>query len=470
MKHKGLTYISIVIIILGISISSCKKESFITSQEASLYTSLDSVKFDTVFTTIGSVTQSFKIYNNNDQALRLSTIKLMGGNSSPFKININGVPATEVQNFEIAANDSIYVFVSVTINPTSNQLAFIVSDSILINYNGNNKFVQLQAYGQNAHFYKNKIIAHDTTWTNDLPFVLLGSLQIQEGQTLTIQDSCRVFLHATAPILVEGSLLVKGQKGREVVFAGDRMDYYYKDLPGSWPGIYFKKTSKNNDLRFAVIKNADYAISIDDSTNLNDTILSVHQTIIDNALNGALAAKNSKVYMDNSLISNCGRGINIERGGYYEFTNCTIAAFSSKFISHTIPVVQLRDYAAADEQLSHPLNAQFNNCIIWGDGGSVDDEIFIDARVPSSFVYRFDSCVYKGVTPIANVSTNGLYYQYNAPQFINVDVSNNVYDFRINDPSSPAASHGKSIPAAMEYDLDNNRRGTSIDIGCYKIN
>ena len=80
----------------------------------------------------------------------------MGGNASSFKININGMPTSEADNITIDANDSIYVFVSVTINPNTAKLPFIVSDSILISYNGNSKFVQLQAYGQNAHFFTNK--------------------------------------------------------------------------------------------------------------------------------------------------------------------------------------------------------------------------------------------------------------------------------------------------------------------------
>ena len=39
----------------------------------------------------------------------------MGGAASAFKININGVAASEVTNIELAANDSMYVFVSVNI-------------------------------------------------------------------------------------------------------------------------------------------------------------------------------------------------------------------------------------------------------------------------------------------------------------------------------------------------------------------
>ena len=48
---------------------SCKKDSFISSSDARLSLSADTLKYDTVFTTTGSITKSFKIFNDNDQKL-----------------------------------------------------------------------------------------------------------------------------------------------------------------------------------------------------------------------------------------------------------------------------------------------------------------------------------------------------------------------------------------------------------------
>ena len=48
--------------------ASCNKENFITSSDASLFVSSDSIKFDTVFTSIGSITKSFKIINQNNNS------------------------------------------------------------------------------------------------------------------------------------------------------------------------------------------------------------------------------------------------------------------------------------------------------------------------------------------------------------------------------------------------------------------
>jgi hypothetical protein len=140
-----------------------------------------------VFTSTGSVTQFFRIYNTNNQKLRLSSVQLSGGASSWFKINVDGTPGPEVRDIEIAANDSIYVFVSVKIDPTLDNLPFIVQDSIRIVYNGNERWVQLDAWGQNAHFMRNRRIESDEVWENDKPYVILGGIQVDTNVTLTIK-------------------------------------------------------------------------------------------------------------------------------------------------------------------------------------------------------------------------------------------------------------------------------------------
>src|SRR4051812_19074125 len=220
MKYlRTITIISLLIL----AEVSCKKTSFISSPNASLSFSTDTLHFDTVFTTTGSVTQSFKIFNLNDQKLRLSEVRLMGGASSPFKLNVDGSPGTSFSNIEILPNDSLYAFVSVTINPNAANLPFIIRDSILVSYNGNSEFLQLEAFGQNAHFLKGRRVTTDSTWINDLPYVILDNITVDSNVTLTIQKGCRIYHHANAPFLVNGSLHINGDSTDRVVFNGDRL-------------------------------------------------------------------------------------------------------------------------------------------------------------------------------------------------------------------------------------------------------
>ena len=459
----------IFILILFVSFASCKKESFITSSDATIYISADTIKYDTVFVTAGSITQSFKIFNTNNQKLLLSQVKLMGGSQSAFNININGVATDQLNNIEIAANDSIYVFVSVTINPNSNNLPFIISDSISIRYNDNEKFVQLQAYGQNAHFLNNQIIDGNVTWTNDLPYVILGSLQIDTTATLNINAGCKIYTHADAPILVDGILKINGEKNNEVIFNGDRLDEDYKDLPASWPGIYFRSTSNNNEITFAIIKNANQAVVVSaPSINANPK-LSIHQCIIDNAFDAGLLINNSFVNVDNSLISNCGNNINIINGGEYHFTNCTAAAYSNLFMLHRNPVLQVNNFNYENGNLiTNDISATFANCIFWGDGGILDDEVMVNKEGSNLFNVIMSNCLYKSANGINNAVLNANIINED-PIFDSIDVVKNYYDFRMNNAiSSPAIDNGGNTSFPLDLDNQPRQSGISMDIGCYE--
>lgn len=448
---------------------SCKKESFITSPEARLSFSADSIKFDTVFTSVGSVTQSFKIFNDNDQKLLLSKIKLMGGASSAYKININGIATTEQDDIEIAANDSIYVFVSVFVNPGTTNLPFIISDSILVNYNGNNRYVQLQAYGQNAHFLDNTTISANTTWINDKPYVILGGIRVNDGSILTIEEGCRIYLHANAPFLVDGTLLVNGTKGNEVQFAGDRLDEPYKNFPAGWPGIYFRSASINNIITYAVIKNAYQAIVVQDPpTNANPKLI-LHQSVIDNAYDAGIFSINSNVQADNSLVSNCGKNILIALGGTYRFTNCTVASYSNSYILHKSPVMIAANFADQNgSTITADMNAFFHNCIFWGDNGNIDDEVVVNKQGSNPFSVTLDHCIYKAITDPANTNLNATIKNQD-PSFDSIDVNHKFYDFRITkNILAPGIDQGAIT--VFPKDLDNNNRvvGTATDIGCYE--
>src|SRR5687768_4898170 len=266
----------LVILSSALLLLACKKDSFITSADASVSITADTLHYDTVFTAVGSVTQSFKIINDNDQKLRLSSVKLMGAAGSKYKMNVDGVATTEANDIEIEANDSIYVFVQVNVDPNADNLPFIIRDSIQVSFNGNNELVQLEAWGQNAHFLRNKEVIANETWTNDLPYVIQGYLYIDVNQTLTIEKGCRIYVHADAPIIVDGSLKINGEKDTidRVYFGGDRLDEPYKDFPAAWPGIYFRPGSKDNVLNYAVIKNSFQSIAVEEpSTNGNPKVI-----------------------------------------------------------------------------------------------------------------------------------------------------------------------------------------------------
>jgi hypothetical protein len=463
---------ALLIFLLGtitlVCTQSCKKDSFITSPDARLRIDADSIKFDTVFASTGSVTQFFRIVNENDQQLRLSSVKLMGGNASAFKININGAAVSELKNIEIAANDSIYVFVTVLVNPTTGNLPFIITDSISVEYNGNQGFVQLQAYGQNAHFLNSQIISNNTTWPNDLPYVILGSLYIAQNASLTLEPGVKVYVHADAPLIVDGTLLVNGIFSNKVIFTGDRLDEPYKNYPSSWPGIFFREGSKNNSIRFAEIKNAYQALAVSGPSVNASPKLIIQQCIIDNAYSAGLLCSNTTVQVSNTLISNCANNINIQLGGDYSFIHCTAVSYSSYLLSHKTPVMSVANFAVQNgSTVSNSLQAIFTNCIFWGDNGFVDDEIAVNKQGSNPFTVTFSNCLYRAQTDPSNAAFNAVIKNQD-PLFDSIDVVKQYYDFRQNNAASPPGIN-KGTAAAFTTDLDSNKRAAGLpDIGCYE--
>ena len=296
---------NLFLLLLIVLLFACTKESFTNDSSVLLKTSVDTLHFDTVFTSTGSTSQFIKIFNENNKGVHISSVRLFGGAASPFKINVDGTAGPKVDNADVLADDSIYVYVTVSINPTSANLPFVVRDSIEINYNGNKKIVQLDAYGRNAHFLRNKIIKTTENWNNDLPYVILGGIIVDTNALLVINKGCQIYSHADAPFIVNGTLQVNGEKydSTRVVFTGDRLDEPYKDFPASYPGLIFTDVSKNSILNYAIVKNAYQGIvAADPSTG---TKLTLNETIIDNAYDAGLLGINTSITARNLLVSNC---------------------------------------------------------------------------------------------------------------------------------------------------------------------
>jgi len=455
----------VAIVFISAVFFSCKKESFITGTGASLGLSKDSLKFDTVFTTTGSVTQSFKILNTNNQKLLLSSVKLAGGAASAYKMNMNGTPATELDNITIAANDSIYVFVTVTVNPTTANLPFIISDSISINYNGQTRLVHLEAFGQNANFIRNGLITGNVSFTNTLPYVILGGLQVANTGTLTINAGARVYCHADAPLLVDGQLVSNGTKAQPVIFTGDRLDDPYRNFPASWPGIIFRSASKNNLLQFTYIKNAYQAVVVQQpSVNANPKLI-LKQSIIDNAYDAGILCSNSFVTAENVLISNCGRNIRAEQGGTYSFTHCTSAAYSNEFIFHKYAAVYLSD--VNNNNQTAPLSVLLRNCIFYGDAGFVDNEIETRRGGTGVFNVAVNHCLYRAVNDPADATFISSIKNLD-PLFDSIDIQHRYFDFHTTkDPAAPGVDKG--VATSLLKDLDDQNRNVGLpDIGAYE--
>jgi hypothetical protein len=456
----------LLVILAVLSVSSCTKNSFIASKDAAVALSADTLFFDTVFVTTGSVTQSVKIINPNSQKLRLTDVRLMGGVQSYFAINIDGSPGPEQDNIDIDAGDSLYIFVAVRINPNAANLPFIVSDSIQVAFNGNQQYIQLQAWGQNANFLRNQVLTGSTVWSSTLPYVIQGGLQIDTGATLTIPAGCRVYFHADAPLLVDGSLQVNGTDSLRVLFTGDRLDAPYSGYPGSWPGIYFRGASNNDALQYAEIENADEAVVVSAAPAGTVAKVALQQCIVNNSYDAGILGLDGSIQAVNCLISNCGQNLVLGGGGYYNFSQCTAASFSNTYIAHTQPVLAVSDEIIDGTAIfTGAVQANFVNCIFWGNYGNVPDEVVVSQQTSNSFVVGFTNCLWKVQDLPTGVTTANMILNKD-PLFDSVNTATNYYDFHLQ-ANSPAIGAGAA--AGVMVDLDGRvRPANGPDLGCYQ--
>lgn len=412
---RALKYFSIVsaIICIAFDFTSCKKDKISTDASKTLSFSADSVLFDTVFTGIGSSTRQIRVRNKNNQRINISNISLQKGASSQFIINVDGLKGTSINDVEIAANDSIYIFIQVNVNPNNANSPLIISDAIVFTTNGNVQKVYLEAWGQDAYYhYPTDAIKFkdggylpyslissnpnvDTTWNNDKPHVIYGWLVVDSAQKLTINAGTRLYFNNKAGLWVYryGQLKVNGTLGNEVLFTGARRESEYLDEPGQWDRIWINEGSLNNEINYAIIKNGFIGVQAELlGSNFNEPKrLKITNTQIYNMSKWGLYGLAFNIYGGNNVVGNCGEHcVNLGLGGNYKFIHCTFANYFDKE-TRTLSTLRINNFYPGQVL---PLDTcYFGNCIIEGD---LPNEISLDVNTTNASLpprYFFSNCM-----------------------------------------------------------------------------
>ncbi|MDP2387773.1 MAG: choice-of-anchor Q domain-containing protein [Bacteroidota bacterium] len=477
-----LIRIIVVLSVFALFLPSCKKDKIITDSSAKLAFSEDSVLFDTVFTQVGSFTKYIRVLNPNNQKISISSLKLARGNASFYRLNVDGVPGKVFSDIEIAAKDSLYIFVEVTIDPNNSANPFVYQDSIVFETNGNIQDVDLYSVARNCYLHLPTNVVHLSNggtfsygslpcgeiWNNDKPHLVFGYALIDSLCTLTINAGTEVYFHQNGGIVADrgGCLKVLGTQSQRVTFQGDRLEYDYKDVAGQWERIWLLDGSDNNEINYAIIKNSFIGIQAEPfafyevgGSVMAQRKVKITNTIIQNCSYVGIYSRFYKIEAGNNVISKCGTfSAYLFWGGSYSFRHCTFANYWSEE-TRTTPSVYINNYNSAQ---NFPLDsAYFVNCII--DGANAGEIQLDSAGVNGMFNnVHFKKCLLK--TQL-NTSNTTLFSNNQLNQTINFkDIGNN--DFRLNSPS-PAIDFGVVLP---NYNLDLNGvlRDANPDVGAYE--
>ena len=335
MKRLFYIFIAALLLIAG----SCSDESFSTSRNDKLLFSVDTLKMDTVFSGVPSSTYSFKVYNRNDNSLRINQIRLARGNQSGFRVNVDGVyldnmNGSQAQDFDIRKGDSLLVLVELTSHATNQLSPQAVEDKLLFTLeSGVEQSVNLMAFSWDAVSLRDLVVSNDTVVSSTKPIIVYGGIKVDSGAVLTIKSPATLYFHASAGIDVFGRLIVEGQQGDEVVMRGDRLDRMFDYLPydrvsGQWRGIHFHSSSTANRIDYADIHSAEDGL-VCDSADIDPSVLRLElaHTTVHNCKGYGLKADNSRVSLVNCQLTNTLGDCLAVTGGHTVITYCTLAQF-----------------------------------------------------------------------------------------------------------------------------------------------
>ncbi|MGC9355235.1 MAG: hypothetical protein ACP5D9_15415 [Mariniphaga sp.] len=389
----------LLVAIVAFSLFSCEDEGYLSSPDAQLQFSVDTVMFDTIFTTIGSTTQHLKIYNPYAENILIGRIRVAGGEFSNFRLNVNGVSSNEVYEVEVPARDSIFIFVEVTIDPNGQNLPMVVQDSIEFTTNTNRQNIKLVAYGQDFKLIKSESIG-TTTWTAEKPYLVYDYAYVDSTSTLTIEPGTRIYFHKDAGLYVRGTVIADGNFQNQIFFTADRLEDTYKNIPDQWNGIILFSGSHDNVFNFTNIKNANIGLQVGTIEDEGYATLELSNSKIENMAYAGLFAMKSKISGYNNVIANCGfYAAALLVGGEYEFYHTTIANYWGGYTSRVRKTASLVlsnalvIESADGSKVTHTGDLEkafFGNSIIYGNSQM---EIELGKNEEKAFNYYFDHCI-----------------------------------------------------------------------------
>ena len=109
MKNR-LLYI-LLLALTGLFLACSNYDSFSNNPSFRLEFSDDTVRFDTLVSTISSPTKTLYVFNKNSDGLRVSNIRLQKGSESLFRVNVDGeyLAYGSGYDYQIRKNDSIII-------------------------------------------------------------------------------------------------------------------------------------------------------------------------------------------------------------------------------------------------------------------------------------------------------------------------------------------------------------------------
>jgi hypothetical protein len=496
--------------------SSCRKDFDFAPSMGTLQFSKDTIYLDTIFTNIGSSTYNLKVYNRSDHDISIPSVKLALGETSNYRLNVDGIAGKVFENIEILSKDSLYIFVESTIdinnfsNPNGEylytdqiefdagsnlqkvELVTLVKDAVFIYPDRDNTTKVIETLTLNiggetveTDLQGRELLPTELTFTNVKPYVIYGFATVPENEILTIEAGTRVHFHDNSGIIVSNgaSLNVNGEFStdqdlleNEVIFEGDRLEPNFSEVPGQWGTIWLLDGSINNNINYTTIKNATVGILSDGNPDEAANKLNISNTQIYNSSAFGVLGRNTSIAGENVVINNAGQSSFAGTiGGKYNFTHSTIVNYWNNGFRQ-FSAVLINNFILDENNvatLADLTEANFNNCIIYGND---NPEILLDEIEDPSVVFnfKFTSCLIRFEDNSNNFT--GPNYDFDDTNHYEGVIFNedpNFKDSSLNDliigDDSAANNKGlASFATQVPVDIINVNRTALPDLGAYQ--
>ncbi|MGS0523982.1 choice-of-anchor Q domain-containing protein [Zobellia nedashkovskayae] len=503
----------ITLLVLIISLGSCRKDFEYTPSTGNLEFSRDTIFLDTVFANIGSSTYSLKVYNRSKEDISIPFIGLEQGETSYYRLNVDGVAGKTFADIPLMAKDSLYIFIETTVDikdETVNQLLY--TDILQFGQGSNSQQIPLVTLVQDAILLfpesssdgqkQSVVIGFDNNgneilspgfelkteqlrFTNEKPYIIYGFAVVPKEQKLVIDAGARVYFHDNSGIVVQskGSISINGTLStdeqlleNEVIFEGDRLEPEYEDVSGQWEGIRIATGSIDNIINYFTLKNATIGIFAQGESPFSSPTLHIKNSQIYNSSKINLWGKTAVVTAENLVLGSAGNSsLYCNLGGSYSFTHTTIANYWTESYRPSAALT-INNFEPNEQNGSTGIDlikADFKNCIIDGNG---DFELSHSSNGINAYNFLFSSCLItantanipSGYEDLYNFENNENYQNsfLNQPlEFVNATQNN----FRLK-PTSPALDKGDKLFALdVPLDILGTNREELPDLGAYEF-
>ena len=480
--------------ILILLLNACFKEEFITESGAVVEFSTDTLTFDTVFTTVGSATRSFRIINPHNLPIKIARIELDLGENSIFRFNVDGItyPNGIAENIEVWAKDSIWIFVEVTVNPDQpiTISPFVINEKLTFTTNGQSQQVDLEAWGQNANYIPNNTFngqiailscdLNEVVWDDPKPYVIYGLLLI-DSCTLRIPEGTNIYIHGGIArndfgiyddgilwVLQNGKLIAEGTLENPVTIQGDRLEESFREQEGQWSGVRIGAGSQGNRLTHTIIKNSIVGVRVDSAGSMEISNCQIYNT----ASSGIIGIHANITTQNTLLHSNNGIGVLLRYGGKYKFDYVTVANYGNSSES-----LYMDNFFCYNEDCSvgniFRLDATLTNCIFTG--SNTDEISMADASSPGDLFQwdvSFRNCIVR-VDELLDDNQFPNFFDFCKNCIRNDDFEDTLFesidknDYHLDTLS--IAEQGARIIGNLQFDLEGRERDPTMpDIGCYE--